>query len=146
MSAPETTAPCPACGQGASPIRLALRRIGAILSWPLIAVVRFYQLFISPLTPPTCRYYPSCSAYALTAVRRFGPVKGTLLAVRRVGRCHPWAPGGVDYVPERPHTCTCGATGDAPSGDAGQLPASSTAPQPDAPGAQLPITTAKDRR
>ena len=53
------------------------------------------------LTPPSCRFYPSCSAYAMTAVQRFGPIKGSWLAARRLGRCHPWNPGGVDHVPEK---------------------------------------------
>lgn len=75
-----------------------LKRVTAA---PLIGLLLFYQRFISPMTPPTCRYYPSCSSYALTALRRFGPVKGTWLAVRRLGRCHPWAAGGVDHVPAR---------------------------------------------
>jgi putative membrane protein insertion efficiency factor len=86
--------------------RLILRRTGEILALPLIALIRVYQVVISPLTPPTCRYYPSCSAYAVTALRRFGPIKGTWLAVRRVGRCHPWAPGGVDHVPVKPGPAT----------------------------------------
>ena len=86
-----------------SRIRRIVGRIGQLAALPLIALVRFYQLVISPLTPPTCRYYPSCSTYAVTALRRFGPIKGTWLAVRRVLRCHPWAPGGVDHVPDRPH-------------------------------------------
>ena len=66
-----------------------------------LGLIRFYRLWISPLTPPSCRFYPSCSAYAMTAVQRFGPVKGTWLAARRLGRCHPWNPGGVDHVPEK---------------------------------------------
>lgn len=84
-----------------SPIRLISRRGGRLAALPLIALVRFYQVVISPLTPPTCRYYPSCSAYAVTALQRFGLFKGTWLALRRVLRCHPWAPGGVDHVPLR---------------------------------------------
>ena len=87
-----------------STVRRILGRVGHIAGLPLIWLIRFYQLVISPLTPPTCRYYPSCSAYALTAIQRFGPLKGTWLAVRRLLRCHPWTPGGVDHVPERPHT------------------------------------------
>lgn len=73
----------------------------SLLAKPLIWLVRGYQVFLSPLTPPSCRYYPSCSAYAVTALERFGPVRGTWMAVRRVGRCHPWAAGGVDHVPLR---------------------------------------------
>ncbi|WP_409484189.1 membrane protein insertion efficiency factor YidD [Arsenicicoccus dermatophilus] len=65
-----------------------------------LGLIRFYQLWISPLTPPSCRFYPTCSTYALTAVVRFGPIRGSWLAARRLGRCHPWNPGGVDHVPE----------------------------------------------
>jgi len=75
--------------------------IGRLLAQPLIWLVRAYQLVISPLTPPSCRYYPSCSAYAVTALERYGPVKGLYLAVWRVLRCNPWTPGGVDHVPQR---------------------------------------------
>lgn len=71
-------------------------------SRPLVWGVRLYQRFLSPLTPPSCRFYPSCSAYAVTALRRFGPLKGSWLATRRLLRCHPWNPGGVDHVPPRP--------------------------------------------
>ncbi|MCA0336883.1 MAG: membrane protein insertion efficiency factor YidD [Actinobacteria bacterium] len=71
-------------------------------AWPLIVLVRLYQRLISPLLPASCRYYPSCSAYAVTALERFGPFRGTWLAVRRLGRCHPWAEGGVDHVPAGP--------------------------------------------
>ncbi|MDN5789337.1 MAG: membrane protein insertion efficiency factor YidD [Micrococcales bacterium] len=70
-----------------------------LLAAPLLLVVRFYQLVISPLFPSSCRFYPSCSAYAMTALTRFGPVRGGWLAMRRLGRCHPWNPGGVDPVP-----------------------------------------------
>jgi putative membrane protein insertion efficiency factor len=75
--------------------------VGRVVAAPLIGAIVLYQRFVSPLRPPTCRYYPSCSAYAVTALRRFGPVKGTWLALKRLGRCHPWTPGGVDHVPER---------------------------------------------
>ena len=84
-----------------SSVRRIVRGANRLIALPLIALVRFYQIVISPLTPPTCRYYPSCSSYAVTALQRFGPLKGTWLAVRRVLRCHPWAPGGVDHVPRR---------------------------------------------
>jgi putative membrane protein insertion efficiency factor len=70
------------------------------LASPLVLLVRAYQRLVSPLTPPSCRFYPSCSAYAVTALTRFGPFKGAWLAVCRLGRCHPWNPGGVDHVPQ----------------------------------------------
>lgn len=76
-------------------------RSGSLLAKPLIWLVRAYQVLISPLTPPSCRFYPSCSAYAVTALERFGPARGTWMAVRRLGRCHPWTAGGVDHVPLR---------------------------------------------
>lgn len=67
----------------------------------LIFLINFYRKFISPLTPPKCKYYPTCSTYALTAIRRFGAVRGSALAVWRILRCNPWSLGGVDYVPEK---------------------------------------------
>ncbi len=65
----------------------------------LLLAVRRYQLYISPMTPPTCRYYPSCSQYAVVALQRHGAIRGTYLAVRRLLRCNPWSRGGVDDVP-----------------------------------------------
>ncbi|WP_028045872.1 membrane protein insertion efficiency factor YidD [Cellulomonas sp. URHE0023] len=65
----------------------------------LMAAVRGYQLFISPMTPQSCRFYPSCSQYAVVALQRHGALRGTYLAVWRVLRCNPWNPGGVDDVP-----------------------------------------------
>jgi putative membrane protein insertion efficiency factor len=66
---------------------------------PLIGLVRAYQTLVSPLLPPSCRFYPSCSAYAVAALERHGAVKGSWLAARRVARCHPFHPGGLDPVP-----------------------------------------------
>jgi uncharacterized protein len=66
---------------------------------PLVGIVRAYQLLVSPLLRPSCRFYPSCSSYAVTALERHGPIKGGWLAARRVARCHPFHPGGVDPVP-----------------------------------------------
>jgi uncharacterized protein len=73
-----------------------LRRCPVLL---LTLLVRGYQVLISPLLGPRCRFYPSCSAYALEALRRHGALRGSWLAVRRLARCHPWNPGGVDHVP-----------------------------------------------
>lgn len=67
----------------------------------LIALLKAYRFAISPLYGQVCRYYPSCSAYALGAVEQHGAVRGSWLAVRRVARCHPWAAGGYDPVPPR---------------------------------------------
>ncbi len=82
--------------------RHPLRSVGRLVARPLLWLIRGYQLLISPLTPPSCRYYPSCSAYALTAIERHGPIRGSWLALRRLGRCHPWSAGGVDHVPPLP--------------------------------------------
>lgn len=68
----------------------------------LIALLRAYQLFISPLLGNHCRFYPSCSQYAREALEQHGVLRGTWLAVRRLLRCHPWHEGGVDLVPEPP--------------------------------------------
>lgn len=67
----------------------------------LIGFIRFYQKFISPLKPPTCRFAPTCSFYAIEAIRRFGVWKGGWLAVVRIAKCHPFHPGGIDPVPEK---------------------------------------------
>jgi uncharacterized protein len=64
-------------------------------------LIRIYQWTLSPLLGPCCRFYPSCSQYALEAIERFGVLKGTWLGVRRLARCHPWQPGGFDPVPPR---------------------------------------------
>lgn len=64
----------------------------------LIRVIVFYQRCISPLKGPSCRFYPSCSGYAIEAIEKYGLLKGTVLALRRIMRCHPWHPGGYDPV------------------------------------------------
>ena len=73
------------------------------MKYVLIALLKAYRFLISPLYGQVCRYYPSCSAYALGAVEQHGALKGTWLAVRRVGRCHPWSAGGYDPVPPAHH-------------------------------------------
>jgi putative membrane protein insertion efficiency factor len=67
----------------------------------ILFLLRVYGLAISPLIGPRCRYYPSCSQYARIAVERYGAARGAWLALRRIARCHPWHPGGIDPVPER---------------------------------------------
>ncbi|MGB1655837.1 MAG: membrane protein insertion efficiency factor YidD [Longimicrobiales bacterium] len=68
----------------------------------LIGVVRFYQVAISPWTPPSCRFVPTCSAYAIEAIERHGTLRGGALALRRISRCHPWGGKGFDPVPASP--------------------------------------------
>ena len=68
----------------------------------IVGLIRGYQYFISPLLPPSCRFEPTCSHYAMTALRRHGVVVGLALAIWRILRCNPYCPGGVDEVPERP--------------------------------------------
>jgi putative membrane protein insertion efficiency factor len=65
----------------------------------LVMLVRGYQVAISPMLPPACRYTPTCSQYAIDALRQHGAMKGSWLALRRLGRCHPFRPGGYDPVP-----------------------------------------------
>lgn len=65
----------------------------------LKALVLFYRKFVSPLKPPTCRFYPTCSAYALEALEKHGALRGSVLAVKRIVKCHPFHPGGFDPVP-----------------------------------------------
>jgi len=69
------------------------------IGWLLILPIRFYQKFISPLKPPTCRFTPTCSTYAIQAIRKHGPFKGLALAVWRILRCNPWGGSGYDPVP-----------------------------------------------
>lgn len=65
----------------------------------LIRLIRCYQVYISPLKPPCCRFVPTCSQYALEAIQKYGPVKGSWLAVKRISKCHPFHKGGYDPVP-----------------------------------------------
>ena len=67
----------------------------ALLLFPVL----FYQRFISPMTPPSCRFTPTCSQYAIEALQKHGPLKGLYLAIRRILRCHPWGGHGYDPVP-----------------------------------------------
>ncbi len=80
-----------------------VRRLPAVLTdlprRALVGLIRAYQLVISPALPPACRFTPTCSQYALEAVRRHGALRGSWLALRRLARCHPFNPGGIDAVP-----------------------------------------------
>lgn len=70
-----------------------------LLLWLLLLPIYFYKSVISPITPPSCRYTPSCSTYAIEALKKHGPFKGLYLAIRRILRCHPWGGKGYDPVP-----------------------------------------------
>lgn len=67
----------------------------------LIALVRFYQKYISPAFPPSCRYHPTCSSYMIQAIEVHGAFKGLLMGIARILRCHPFRKGGIDYVPKK---------------------------------------------
>lgn len=73
-----------------------MKHISDLLKNVLILIIRGYQKFISPMFPPTCRFYPTCSEYCLQAVRKYGPFKGSWLGIKRILRCHPGNPGGYD--------------------------------------------------
>jgi putative membrane protein insertion efficiency factor len=77
-----------------------------VLARLLRRLIRGYQLLISPLLGPNCRYYPTCSAYAMQAVEIHGALRGGWLALRRIARCHPWHEGGYDPVPAATHHCS----------------------------------------
>ena len=83
----------------AASVRHAARTVALVPRNIVVALLRAYRAVISPLYGDVCRYYPSCSAYALGAVQQHGFAKGGLLTARRLVRCHPWAAGGVDEVP-----------------------------------------------
>ncbi len=80
-------------------LRMVLRHLVRIPAYALIVLIRAYQVLLSPLLPSSCRYIPSCSAYAVEAVERHGALRGGWLAARRIARCHPFTPGGYDPVP-----------------------------------------------
>ena len=70
-----------------------------ILIFPLVFLVKTYQNIISPLFPPTCRYTPTCSEYAIQSLKKYGLVKGVYLSIKRIVNCHPWGGSGYDPIP-----------------------------------------------
>jgi len=81
--------------------RAALPLVSRAAAWPLVLLVRVYQVTLSPWMGGQCRYEPTCSAFALEALREHGAWRGSLMAVRRILRCHPFVRGGYDPVPPR---------------------------------------------
>jgi putative membrane protein insertion efficiency factor len=69
-----------------------------VVKTALILVIKFYRIFISPLKPPSCRFVPTCSEYAILAIEKYGAIRGGVKAIRRIVRCHPFNPGGYDPV------------------------------------------------
>ncbi len=80
-------------------MKQAVKTFMRLLVWLLVLPIKFYQRFISPLTPPSCRYTPTCSTYAVEAIQKHGPFKGAWLAIKRIVRCNPWGGSGYDPVP-----------------------------------------------
>lgn len=77
------------------------KQLSKIIAIPFIWLVRFYQIAISPYTPSSCRYTPTCSSYTLEALKKHGLIRGGWLAAKRIGSCHPWGGSGYDPVPEK---------------------------------------------
>lgn len=86
-------------GDNPSFVKDVLHVLSSAIGWVLILPIRFYRKCISPLTPPSCRFTPTCSQYAIEAIRKHGPLKGTWLAIRRILRCRPGGGSGYDPVP-----------------------------------------------
>lgn len=78
-----------------------MERVKKIIVFPFILLIRFYQGAISPFTPATCRYQPTCSSYSIEALQKHGIIYGGWLAIKRIASCHPWGGSGFDPVPEK---------------------------------------------
>ncbi len=72
-----------------------MKRLATVL---VVGIIKFYRVFISPLKPPSCRFVPTCSEYALMAIEKYGVARGLVMAVKRIFRCHPFHPGGYDPI------------------------------------------------
>ena len=86
-------------GTAMSNLRILWKWVKKVLAWVLLLPIRFYQVCITPYTPPSCRFQPTCSEYARQAILKHGPFKGLALAVWRILRCNPWGGSGYDPVP-----------------------------------------------
>jgi putative membrane protein insertion efficiency factor len=95
----------------------------------LLRLIGFYSRAVSPALPARCRFYPTCSAYAAEAIARHGAAHGSWLALRRLVKCAPWHPGGVDLVPAAPGTVRCSHSSSDRTTETATLPASRPAPQ-----------------
>ena len=90
----------------------------------LLGLIRFYQVAVSPWTPAACRFHPTCSHYAAEAIRRHGSARGGWLALRRIGRCHPWGGSGYDPVPPAGGDAVAGAVGPEAADERDEKPGS----------------------
>lgn len=96
----KSSSPQPCRGVLQRMLHSALTMARDVLTWTFLLPIRFYKVAISPMLPPSCRYTPTCSSYAIDAIVKHGPLKGLLLACMRILRCHPWGGHGYDPVPE----------------------------------------------
>jgi putative membrane protein insertion efficiency factor len=80
-------------------VNIFFRKFFQILAIPFIVLIKIYQVLISPLFPPSCRFIPTCSQYSLEALKKYGILKGSWLSFKRIIRCHPWGGSGYDPVP-----------------------------------------------
>jgi hypothetical protein len=119
------------------------RTVGPAVRRAVLAVIAFYSRAISPALPPRCRFYPTCSAYAAEAVELHGAGRGTWLALRRLVKCAPWHPGGVDLVPGTVRGTDGTDGGTAAHGHSSSTPVALTAPPAD--GAAAPGDPTTDR-
>ncbi|MDT8392991.1 MAG: membrane protein insertion efficiency factor YidD [Bacteroidales bacterium] len=76
-----------------------MKTLKNILALPLVVLIYIYKYVVSPLTPASCRHYPTCSEYSIQAIKMHGPLRGSWLAVKRISSCHPWGTSGIDPVP-----------------------------------------------
>ena len=96
MTHHQVTVPKTSHSQFRRTISAVLRGLSRAIAWVMILIIRLYQVTLSPLFGPACRFEPTCSRYMVEAIQKYGPLKGLSRGVRRVLRCHPWHPGGYD--------------------------------------------------